>query len=108
MNVPHSVAGAPNKSAVCDGRWATAVETEEAPPPTGPNPAAGFAINANYISLYACGADERGFVAERYKAKLPKAKIGKSCVRFKKLADLDLKALEALLKETAKMEFNPG
>lgn len=66
----------------------------------------GIASNANYISLYACAADHRGYVAERYKAKLPKAKIGKSCVRFKKVEDLDLKALEALIKETAKVGFS--
>jgi hypothetical protein len=66
----------------------------------------GIASNANYISLYACAADARGYVAERYKTQLPKAKIGKSCVRFKKLADLDLKALTALIKETAKTGFN--
>lgn len=65
----------------------------------------GIASNASYISLYACAADARGYVAERYKKKLPKAKIGKSCVRFKKFDDLDLKALEALIKETAKMGF---
>jgi hypothetical protein len=66
----------------------------------------GIASNASYISLYACAADERGYVAERYKAQLPKAKIGKSCVRFKKLEDLDLKVLEALIKETAKTDFS--
>ena len=45
------------------------------------------------------------YVAEKYKAQLPKAKIGKSCVRFKKLADLDRKALEALIKETARSKY---
>ena len=65
----------------------------------------GLASNARYISLYACAADEQGYVAERYKEKLPKASIGKSCVRFKKLADLDPKTLRALLKETEKTGF---
>ncbi|MFZ5469862.1 MAG: DUF1801 domain-containing protein [Myxococcota bacterium] len=65
----------------------------------------GLASNKRYISLYACAADERGYVAERYKAKLPKASIGKSCVRFKRLADVDLKVLAALIKETAKGKF---
>ena len=65
----------------------------------------GVASNKGYISLYACAADERGYVAERYRERLPKAKIGKSCVRFKKVDDLDLKALKALLKETAKVGF---
>lgn len=67
----------------------------------------GVASNASYISLYACAADARGWVAERYRAKLPKAKIGKSCVRFKKVDDLDVKVLQALLKETAKVGLHP-
>jgi hypothetical protein len=54
-----------------------------------------IASNASYISLYSS-------VAERYVDRLPKASIGKSCVRFKKVADLDEKALVALIKETAK------
>lgn len=66
----------------------------------------GVASNVSYISLYACAADERGYVAERYKDELPKANIGRSCVRFKKFEDLDPKALTALLKETAKVGFS--
>lgn len=65
----------------------------------------GVASNAQYISLYACAADDRGYVAERYKELLPKANIGKSCVRFKKFADLDVKALTRLIRETAKTDF---
>lgn len=65
----------------------------------------GIASNKAAISLYACAADERGYVAERYKAALPGASIGKSCVRIKKLDDLDLKELRKLLKETEKVGF---
>lgn len=66
----------------------------------------GVASNKAYISLYACAADERGYVAERYKERLPKASIGKSCVRFKRVSDLDETALAALIKETAKTGFS--
>ena len=62
-----------------------------------------LASNASYISLYCFAADEKGYVAERYVERLPKAKIGKSCVTFKKLADLDETALVALIEETATM-----
>lgn len=65
----------------------------------------GIANNAAAISLYACAADERGYVAERYKDALPKANIGKSCVRIKKVDDLDAKVLAKLLKETEKVGF---
>jgi hypothetical protein len=59
------------------------------------------ASNASYISMYCFAADADGYVAERYIDRLPKASIGKTCVRFKKLADLDEEALAALVEETA-------
>jgi Domain of unknown function (DU1801) len=62
-----------------------------------------MASNASHISLYCFASDAEGYVAERYVDRLPKASIGKACVRFKKLADLDEKALVALIKETARM-----
>jgi hypothetical protein len=61
-----------------------------------------IASNASYISLYCFAADAEGHVAERYVDRLPTASIGKSCVRFKRLADLDEEALVALIEETAK------
>ena len=66
-----------------------------------------IASNKQYISLYCSAGDDDGYVAERYRDRLPKAKIGKSCVRFTKLADLDEKALVALIKETAKTGLAP-
>ncbi len=56
---------------------------------------------ANYISLYICANDDKGYVPERYKKALPKAKIGKSCVRFKKLSDLDAAILSRMIREGA-------
>ncbi len=66
-----------------------------------------LASNAQYISLYAMAADERGYVAEHFKERLPKASIGKACVRFKRLADLDLAALRDLVRETVEIGL-PG
>jgi hypothetical protein len=63
----------------------------------------GLASNKNYISLYICACDDKGYVPERYKKALPKANIGKSCVRFKRLSDLDAPALEKLIREGAKL-----
>jgi hypothetical protein len=62
-----------------------------------------IASNASYISLYCFAADADGYVAERYRERLPRASIGKSCVRFKRVADLDEAALVALIEETATM-----
>ena len=64
----------------------------------------GIANNKQYISLYCCAADERGYVADRYRKRLPKANIGKSCVRFKRLSDLDEAAVKDLIRETATIE----
>lgn len=64
-----------------------------------------LAVRARYISLYALAADDRGYVAERYKERLSKASIGKSCVRFKSIDDLDAAALKSLLRETAKTTY---
>jgi hypothetical protein len=65
----------------------------------------GLASHKSYISLYACAADKKGYVAERYRNRLPGADIGKSCVRFKRVEDLDLEAVRALLEETAATGF---
>lgn len=62
-----------------------------------------IASNASYISLYCFASDAKGYVAERYVGRLGRAKIGKSCVMFRKLENLDEEALVALIKETAKM-----
>src|SRR4029450_9567319 len=61
-----------------------------------------IASNASYISLYCLAADANGYVAERYVERLPKAGIGKSCVRFKKLADLGEKKPRGGIKGDAK------
>ncbi len=65
----------------------------------------GLASNANYISLYAMAADANGYVAERYRPRLPRANIGKACVRFKRVSDLDLEALTELIRLTASTGF---
>jgi hypothetical protein len=62
----------------------------------------GLASQKNYISLYCCSVDGKEYVAEKYKDELPKASIGKSCIRFKKVEDLDVAILKKLFKETEK------
>jgi hypothetical protein len=44
-------------------------------------------------------------VAEKYKAELGKVKVGRSCISFKKLGDVNLPILKRVLKLAAK---NPG
>lgn len=59
----------------------------------------GVASNASYISLYVSAMDSKGYLAERFKKALPKANIGKCCVRFKRLSDLDETVLAKLIRE---------
>jgi hypothetical protein len=61
-----------------------------------------LASQKNYISLYASMAVGGKYLAEKYKSRLAKASIGKSCIRFKRLSDVNVKVLAALLKENHK------
>jgi uncharacterized protein YdhG (YjbR/CyaY superfamily) len=62
----------------------------------------GIANNKRYISLYCCAADDEGYVAERFRDRLPKANIGKGCVRFTRLAYLDEEVLKELIRECSR------
>jgi uncharacterized protein DUF1801 len=61
----------------------------------------GLASNKRYISMYVTATDGKRYLAETYKDRLPKADIGRSCVRFKEPEDLDRSALESLIREGA-------
>ena len=61
----------------------------------------GVASNKNYISLYICARGGKRYVPERHKEALPKANIGRSCVRFKRLSDLDQATLKKMIREGA-------
>ena len=62
----------------------------------------GLASNKATISLHVLAADESGYLAEACKDRLPKADIGKSCVRFKQLEDVDVGVLEELIRKGSK------
>jgi hypothetical protein len=51
-----------------------------------------------YIAMYVNSAEEDVYVAERFADRLPKGSIGKSCVRIKRLDDLDLDAVRELVR----------
>ena len=63
-----------------------------------------LASQKNYISLYICSTDGKEYLAEKYKARLPKASIGKSCVRFKHLSDVDMSVIRELITKGAKFK----
>jgi hypothetical protein len=62
-----------------------------------------LANNKNYISLYVLCTDQGGYLAEQYKDSLPKADIGKSCVRIKRVDDLDLDVVRDLVSRAAEL-----
>ena len=63
----------------------------------------GLASNKRSISLHLIATDAEGnYLAESYRDRLPKADIGKSCVRFKRLGDVDEKVLREMIREAAK------
>ena len=61
-----------------------------------------LASQKNYISVYVCSVESGKYIAEEYKDKLPKASIGKSCIRFKSIKDIDLTILAEILKKAEK------
>lgn len=61
-------------------------------------PVIALASQKNYISLYVCAVNAGSYIAEEHQAELGKVSVGKSCIRFKKLEDINLDALKKVLK----------
>lgn len=61
-------------------------------------PTIAIANQKNYISIYVCAVDKGGYVAEQNKKDLGKVNVGKSCIRFKKIEDLNLDTLKKIIK----------
>lgn len=68
-------------------------------------PTIALASQKNYISIYICAVDKGGYIAEQYKNDLGKVSVGKSCIRFKKIEDLNLNTLKEIIKLAEK---SPG
>jgi len=68
----------------------------------GDCPVIGLASNKGSISVYVSATVDGQYVAEKSRRLLPKAKIGKSCIRFNKLEDIDLVVLGRIVKEGAR------
>lgn len=68
-------------------------------------PIIALASQKNYISIYICAVSGGEYLAEKYKKELGKVSVGRSCIRFKKIEDLNLKTLAKVIKLAAK---SPG
>ena len=68
-------------------------------------PTVSIASQKNYISLYVCAVENGEYVAEKNKERLGKVSVGRSCIRFKKLTDLNMDVLKEVIQ---KAEKSPG
>jgi len=68
-------------------------------------PTVALASQKNYISLYICAVENGEYLAEKNKDKLGKVSVGRSCIRFKKIDDLNLDEVTKVIKKAA---ANPG
>ena len=66
----------------------------------------GLSSRARYISLYVMGHRDGKSIAETAKAKLGKVSVGKCCVTFKQLADLNLPVAMELVREASALLDN--
>ncbi len=68
-------------------------------------PVISLANQKNYVSIYICAVDHGKYLAETYAKELGKVRVGKSCIRLKKLEDVHLPTLKKIIALAAK---NPG
>lgn len=65
-----------------------------------------LASQKQYISLY-LGCDGDGYLAEKNAHRLGNVSVGKSCIRFRKLGDLDIGVAMELVKKAAERARKP-
>lgn len=68
-------------------------------------PTVSLASQKNYISLYVCAVEGGEYIAEKHKGRLGKVSVGRSCIRFKKIEDLNLEVLKKVIQLAEK---SPG
>ena len=60
-------------------------------------PVISMASQKNYVSVYVCSVGKGGYVAEVFKDRLGKVSVGKSCIRIKKLEDINMDVLKEVI-----------
>jgi hypothetical protein len=68
-------------------------------------PVIALANQKNYVSIYVCAVDNGQYIADKHKKELGKVSVGNSCIRIKKLEDVNLPALKKVLQLAQK---SPG
>jgi hypothetical protein len=67
----------------------------------GDSPLICFSAKKTGFALHLAATHGDGYLVEQAAHRFPKAKAGRSCLRFKRLSDLDPPALQTLLREAA-------
>jgi hypothetical protein len=67
----------------------------------GDCPIVALSSRAQFVSLYVSGHRDGKSIAEAAKPKLGKVSVGKACIRFKRLEDLNLPAVLELVREAS-------
>ncbi len=62
----------------------------------------GLAARKTETSMYVCAVKDGLYLPEAYRTKLPRANVGKSCIRIKKLSDVDLAVIRAIVRDAVK------
>jgi len=62
-----------------------------------------LASQKQHITLYLMACDDTGYLAEQNKDRLGKVSVGKSCIRFKKLEDLNLDVVLELIQKAEQL-----
>jgi hypothetical protein len=58
----------------------------------------GLALQKQYMSVYVNAVQDGEYVAERYRSRLGKVKVGKSSISFGRIEDVDLEGLATVLR----------
>lgn len=64
---------------------------------------AGLASQKHHLSLYICVCEKNQYLPEKNKNRLGNVSVGKSCIRFKNIGDLNLRVALALIRKAAKL-----
>lgn len=65
-------------------------------------PTVALADQKRYVSIYVCAVVDGKYVAETHKKELGNVSVGKSCIRFRRLEDVNLPALKKVIRIAAK------
>ena len=63
----------------------------------------GLARQKNYFSVYVNAVEDKTYLAEIYRSRLGKVKTGKSNIRFRNLADVNLNVLTEMIEHAGKI-----